>query len=182
MDRPLEFLIARVKNRAERHRSLRSAIDWGYRTLSPRTQDAFPKLAVARGGWSLELAEAVFQSEMTFIFQELLDASLIWRVPELDPSRFRMHAVLREFGLELLSHESSSMMRERLLDSLLQKFEIDNPSSLGPKLKGWLDTAEVEIENIRESLAWAWEKWTRRKGSPAIGLLERFLVSARVSA
>ena len=49
MDRPLEFLVGRSKDRSERHRSLRAAIDWSIRLLSPRARDLFPKLALARG-------------------------------------------------------------------------------------------------------------------------------------
>ncbi len=54
-----ELLVSRRKDLPERHRTLRAAIDWSYRSLPLELQRFFPRLSVFRGGWTAEAAEAI---------------------------------------------------------------------------------------------------------------------------
>ena len=51
--------MSRRRDAAERHRTLRAAIEWSYRLLSPELQRFLARLSVFRGGWTVEAAEAV---------------------------------------------------------------------------------------------------------------------------
>src|SRR5207249_2275926 len=55
-----DLLVSRQRDVTPRHRSLRATLDWSYQLLSPELQRFFNRLAIFRGGWSLEAAEAVY--------------------------------------------------------------------------------------------------------------------------
>jgi predicted ATPase/DNA-binding SARP family transcriptional activator len=54
-----ELLTSRQRDQSVRHRSLRAALDWSYRLLSPELQRFFSRLSIFRGGFTLEAAAAV---------------------------------------------------------------------------------------------------------------------------
>ncbi len=63
--RRLDLLIGRRRGVAERHRTLRAALDWSYHLLSPELRHFFARLSVFRGGWTLEAAEAIADDPLT---------------------------------------------------------------------------------------------------------------------
>jgi predicted ATPase/DNA-binding SARP family transcriptional activator/class 3 adenylate cyclase len=63
LEHRFDFLVSRRRDVAERHRTLRAAIEWSYRILSPDLQQFFACLSVFRGGWALEAADAVVSEE-----------------------------------------------------------------------------------------------------------------------
>src|SRR5262249_68504 len=68
------FLVARHRDRAERHHSLRAALEWSYRVLPEAQQRLLAQLSVFRGGWTLEAAAAVCTGETpTSILDALLE-------------------------------------------------------------------------------------------------------------
>lgn len=157
MDQPLDFLVSRVQDRADRHRSLRSTIEWSYRRLTPWSRSIFPKLAVAKGGWTLPMAEQVLEAAgLSDLLHELVDASMLKASDAGRHRRFHMHEVLREFAMELLSGDELARLQEKRLERLIEFVEIDRPAPDGPGLKEWLDRLDPELENIRDCLGWAW--------------------------
>src|SRR5262249_34888020 len=56
-----EFLVSRKRDAIDRHLTLRAAIDWSYRLLSPDLQRFFAALSVLSGAWTAEAAEALFE-------------------------------------------------------------------------------------------------------------------------
>jgi non-specific serine/threonine protein kinase len=156
MEHPLDFLVTRVKDRADRHRSLRSTFEWSYRHLSPWARNLFPKLATARGGWSLWMAEQVLQTtNLPDLLQELIDASLLRCSESGSRKRFHLHEIIREFGLELLTPEQEREIQSERIKRLLEFIQIDDPNAPGADLKAWLDGIESELENVRDCLGWA---------------------------
>lgn len=59
LDRSLSVLSRKARDIPQRQRTLLDAIDWSYRLLEVDDQLLFRRLAVFRGGWTLEAAEAV---------------------------------------------------------------------------------------------------------------------------
>jgi len=57
------FLTGRPRDVAERHRTLRAALEWSYQSLPESQQRLLARLSVFRGGWTLEAAEAVCGGE-----------------------------------------------------------------------------------------------------------------------
>jgi predicted ATPase len=175
MDRPLEFLVSRVKDRDPRHRSIRAAIDWSYRLLSLEARETFPKLALARGGWTLSTATYVLQKiGLEEIFQELCDASLLSSSVVGDSRRFTMHAVLREFAVELLEEEQREAIQDRRCAQLLDLASSAGTTRQGPRPREWLDAIAAEIENIRDCLQWAVEHGREASAAELATLLSLF--------
>src|SRR5262249_14899433 len=46
-----DFLASRRRDATDRHRTLRAAMEWSYRLLSPELRQFFARLSVFRGGW-----------------------------------------------------------------------------------------------------------------------------------
>ncbi|SDF95280.1 non-specific serine/threonine protein kinase [Lentzea fradiae] len=63
VDEPLELLTRGCRKSPSRQRSLREAIDWGYRLLAPDEQFALRRLSVFDGGFDLAAATEVCSSE-----------------------------------------------------------------------------------------------------------------------
>ncbi len=166
MNRPLEFLVSRLKDKSERHLSLRSAMDWSYRILSDPAKAAFRQMSLARGGWKLRWAEEVLKLEEANVsasIEELCESSLIRSVTQGDSIRFQLHEVFRAVGLELLGKKELEAVQDRRLLRLVQLAnELDSaeamtdPGVRATEVKAWLDELGEEVENIRDCLEWAW--------------------------
>lgn len=83
----------RPDGRPERHLALEAALDWSWQLLEPEVQEALAALAVFRGGFTLEAAEAVLGTEALDRVHELLDASLLFE----RNGRFDLYVSVREF-------------------------------------------------------------------------------------
>jgi predicted ATPase/DNA-binding SARP family transcriptional activator len=69
LQRPLDFLVSRQQGAPARQLTVRAAVDWSYRLLSPELQRFFARLSVFHGGWTLEAAEAVCGAESVQAFR-----------------------------------------------------------------------------------------------------------------
>ena len=81
----------------ERHRSLRAAIEWSHRLLDGDEADAYARLSVFSGGWTLEAAEHVADVKAGTL-AALVAKSLVRR----DGGRFSMLETLRQDATERL--------------------------------------------------------------------------------
>jgi predicted ATPase len=139
--RRLDVLVSRQQDVAARHRTLRAAIDWSYRLLTPELQALFIGLSVFRGGWTLEAAEQVC-SDFGFwildfglgtdgpINKDAQDKGLTTGPIQNPKSKIQNHKVqyadpldylmqLRECSL-ILAEAGATEMRFRMLESLQQ--------------------------------------------------------------
>lgn len=96
LDLALPLLTVGARDADERQRTLRATIEWSFHLLGERGQDALRRLAIFRGGFTLEAAEAVADADLD-VLTELVDQSLLKRT---DDDRYLMLETIREFGLE----------------------------------------------------------------------------------
>jgi predicted ATPase len=163
LERRLPLLASRSRDAPTRQRTLRATIAWSYDLLAPEEQVLFRRLAVFRGSFSLDAAEAICLVGLDLI-ESLALKSLVRRWAS---GRLGLLDTIREYALELLdaSGEADSI-RRRHADFFLAVAESAN---LNTGLPGSppqrLDIAFLEQDNIRGAMAWAF-----RSGEVQLGL------------
>lgn len=95
----------------DRHRTLRSLVDWSYGLLEPGLQRAFDVLSVFAGDFSLEHAETLLPRALaddglddggaTDLVLTLVERSMLVRTPG-EPTTYRLLETLRAYGRERL--------------------------------------------------------------------------------
>jgi predicted ATPase/class 3 adenylate cyclase len=139
----------------ERHSTLRATIAWSYDLLGEEERRLFRRLAVFRGGCTLETAEVVCDADLDTL-ASLLDKSLIRRrTGRLGEERYWMLETIREFAAEELaaSGEATPIRRrhaERMLE-IAQRAHLDEDDD---QPFDW-QVALAEREDLRAALDWA---------------------------
>jgi predicted ATPase len=134
-----------------RQQTLRATIEWSHELLDEEEKRLFGRLAVFRGGCTLNAAEAICDADVDML-QSLVDKSLV-RVR--DESRFWMLETIREYALEQLEASGEADdVRGRHAEEYLRLAEEAEPSILGVNPGEWLRRLEREHDNLRSALDW----------------------------
>jgi predicted ATPase/class 3 adenylate cyclase len=161
LERRLPLLTGGARGSSERQRTLRGAIEWSHDLLEEEERRMFARLAVFRGGWSLESAEALcgqgLAMEVLDGLSSLVDKSLVHQEEfAAGDVRFRMLETIHEFAVERLA-ESGELQdlrtgHARHFRDLAEEAE---PHLAGEGQDRWTDRLEQENENLRAALEWA---------------------------
>jgi predicted ATPase len=147
LERALPMLTGATRDAPDRQRTLAATIAWSYDLLTAEEQRLFRRLAVFRGGWTLEAAEWVADATLDAL-QSLVDKSLV-RVRD---DRFWMLETIREFAAEQLD---ASGERDDLAwrhgEHFLALAEEAQPH-IHRDSQEWIDRLEAEHDNIRAGL------------------------------
>lgn len=145
-----------------RQRTLGNAIAWSYNLLSSEEQKLFAYLSVFSGGFTLDMAEAVFaetfmQEAISDLVLSLFDKSLLQRISDENKEmRYAMLVTIREFARDRL--------REMGAETKACNWHLAYFSELARQAKPhfrstnqamWLDHFDAERDNIRAALDWA---------------------------
>ena len=163
LDQRLPLLASRSRDAPERQRTLRATIEWSYDLLEPAEQELFRRVAVFRGSFSVEAAEAIFGATLD-VLESLVVKSLVRR---LATGRLLLLDTIREYALDRLDDTAEADdMRRRHADFFLSLAWDANLDAGKLRAGGQrLDVALLEIDNFRAALAWA-----VRSGFVALGL------------
>jgi predicted ATPase/class 3 adenylate cyclase len=154
----LRLLTGGARDLPERQQTLRNTIDWSYRLLGHGDQRLFARCAVFVGGWSLEAAEAVCETDGDVdVFDgiaSLVEKSLVRQVEQEDNEpRFVMLETIREYAAELMESSSAAGdMRQRQCEYYLGLAESAPPNFTGADQEVWLGIFQREHDNIRAAL------------------------------
>jgi predicted ATPase/class 3 adenylate cyclase len=130
-----------------RQRTLRTTIAWSYDLLAEDEQQLFARLAVFRGGCTLETAEQVAEADIAGL-QSLLDKSLLRRTGE----RFWMLETIREYAHELLEQGSEiDAVQDRHAAHYVALAELAYAERFDRGLT-WVRRLEAEHDNFRAAL------------------------------
>ncbi len=144
-----------------RHQTLRSLFDWSYNLLSDDERRLFRRLSVFAGGWSLEAAATVtagLQGSADDGFEllsELTDKSLVVADLGRDEPRYNYLRPVREYAFGKLRESGERGLRRRLAAYILQTYAEANTSWPTMPTRSWLARYELELDNLRASLDWA---------------------------
>lgn len=172
MNHGLALLRWDARDLPPRQRTLRAALDWSYRLLTPDEQVVFRRLGVFAGGFSLDAAEAVTggwgetlpvanaQPSAPALFDGLasLAEKHLVRVERHEPDniRFMMLETVRQYALERLDESGErSEAFDRHLAYFLALAERAEPEFTGPDQGMWLHRVQLDHDNFRAALAWA---------------------------
>ncbi len=149
----LDGLTTALRNVPERHRSIRASFEHSWRLLSPTDGATFAKLAIFRGGFTLDAAREVMGTNAK-VLQRLVHKSLL-RFGASD--RYHIHQLLQQYAAEKLPQDSPEVKSLRRQHAEYYATFLYERASM---LKGVdqvlaLQEIRAEIENVRAACFWA---------------------------
>ena len=132
-----------------RQQTLRATIEWSHDLLPADEQRHFARLAVFRGGCTLEAVEEVCDADLDTL-QGLVDKSLLRHTDK----RFWMLETVRDYAAERLAGGGESeLIRDRHLNHFLEL--ADRAYEEQTRASDWFPVLDAEHDNIRAALDWA---------------------------
>lgn len=162
----LDFLAGELRDVPPRHRSLRAVFDHSWLLLSEPEQAVMRQLAVFRGGFEREAAEAVTGASLTLL-AALVDKSLL---QACSGGRYQMHPLLQQYAETRLRQVPTECEQARdrhchlYLDLLRQQ---DAPM----KSSGFREAQQAiraDLDNVRAAWRWALEREAIEQLRPAL--------------
>lgn len=149
IERSLDILETPARNVEPRHRTMRAAFEPTWKRLSDEEREAFMRLAVFRGGFTREAAEAVAGAPLRTL-TALVDKSLV----RVDASgRYDLHELLRQYAADKLSDVGEAQTTtQRHLAYFLKLAEQAEAHIYGREQLAWFDQLEIELDNLRAAL------------------------------
>ena len=128
--------------------------------MAEEEKAVFRRLAVFRGSFALEAAEAVCSGgdlsewEIIELLTSLVEKSLVVYQPEED--RYRLLETIRQYLLDRVEREGGeAALRGAHLDYFVLLAETAEPQFTGPKQAGWMDRLESDQDNLRAALSYS---------------------------
>jgi predicted ATPase/DNA-binding SARP family transcriptional activator len=144
-----------------RQQTLRRTVDWSHELLTEPQRLLFRRLAVFRGGWTLDAAEAVVPGPdlpahaVLDVLDRLVKQSLVVADPAGGHTRYRMLETLRQYADDRLTDAGE---REPLAAAHARFFvELGEQAEAGLRGRSqahWLRVVREEHPNLRAALAW----------------------------
>ena len=161
LEHRLPLLVGGPRNVPARQQALRDTIAWSYELLAPDDQRLFRQLSVFIGGWTVEAAETICH-DTADIFEgltSLVDHSLVRQREQADGlARFSLLETIREYGFERLEQHGELLDACQRHAAYFLALAEAAPNPLdGRQQVQWLDTLEVEHDNLRGALSWSVE-------------------------
>ncbi|MDR3690525.1 MAG: tetratricopeptide repeat protein [Fimbriimonas sp.] len=172
-------LTSRRRDIPERHRSLRSAIDWSYDLLAEELQTLFCRLCVFRGGFTIEAATEVCldadgsREACLHDLQRLQERSLLRSEPSDDgrAPRFRLLNAFREYGEERLQAEALRQIREGHAEFYLRMTAPDRPFRDVSEQTAYHLSIEQEYDNFIAALEYSISQGNLERAVSLLGIL-----------
>lgn len=164
LDDRFRLLTGGSRTALPRQQTLQATIDWSYNLLSESERTLFRRLSVFVGGWTLEAAEAVCSDETVHsgdvldLLTRLVDKSLVVKSERGQQARYRRLETIRQYARQkLVDSGEADGIRRRQADWCVRLAEEAEPNLLGAGAASWLETIDIEIDNLRAGLEWLLE-------------------------
>lgn len=107
IEQRVDFLTSTMRNMPERHRSMRAVFEWSWNLLTSDEQDVLRRLAVFRGGFTLEAAQRITHHPQMalLILNSLVEKSLLHA--QSHDAHYALHELVRQFAEEKLQAVAS---------------------------------------------------------------------------
>lgn len=161
LDDRFRLLTGGTRARA-RQQTLESAIDWSYDLLSDEEKTLFRRLSVFAGRFSLKTVEAVCAggrigaADLIDWLSLLIDKSLVHAEEHPGEMRYRLLETVREYSrAKLAASGELEALRNAHLALFLALAEEAEPRLRGVHGQVWLERLDVEHDDLRAAMAWA---------------------------
>ena len=154
----------------DRHRTLRSMIDWSYDLLTESDQQLFRLLGVFRGGFNLDALQAMCADpdmDAADAVERLVDASLVTVDATGPTTRYRLLETVREYATQRLEENGEiSDGRNRHLVHYASLGEaahrgmqhgFNEAPVTSEEHRFWIAAMGLDLANLRHALDWALE-------------------------
>jgi predicted ATPase/DNA-binding XRE family transcriptional regulator len=166
LDDRFNLLIEGNRTALPRHQTLRASIDWSWGLLTQSEQTLMRQLSVFAGGWTLEAAQAICDSNVQERMHSLVKRSLV--MIDQERGRYHFHETIRQYANEkLVESGEGKTSRDRHLAYFLSLVETAEPHLIRPEQIEWLPILDADYENIRLALEWA---LSQESAEPALKL------------
>lgn len=165
LEEQVPVLTQSLRSSPERHRTLERALDWSYDRLSAPERILFARLSVFNGGFTLAAVEAMFPSpdestgeSVVELLSALVDKSLVLLEGRGGTMRYRLLETTRQYAARRLAASGRvAAVRDAHLAWFTGYAQSVEAELDGPLQDKWLDTLELEHDNVRAALGWAAE-------------------------
>jgi non-specific serine/threonine protein kinase len=177
-DRPIGQYASADPVRAERHRTIESAIAWSYRLLSDREQRVLWRLAVFRGTFGEAEArrladDAEPDAGGAAALANLVECSMVAPLPPLEgTSRARLLEPIRAFALRRLVEHGDIRRASETHAQIFHELAVRTaPGLFGPDEQVCLERLEADHDNLRGALAWYVDEGRSEEALQLVGAL-----------
>ncbi|GHO72016.1 hypothetical protein KSC_109080 [Ktedonobacter sp. SOSP1-52] len=158
---PLRLLAGGSRDAPPRQRTLRDSIEWSYNLLDEDEKHLLARLAVFRGGCSLEAIEGICGEGLSIDVLDglasLVDKHLVQQkeMPGSEP-HFVMLEMIQEYARERLKTSGEEeTTRRRHAECFVELAERAEPELRLAGYDYWSGRLELDMENIRAALSWS---------------------------
>ena len=161
LDERFRLLTGGRRAAAERHQTLRAAVEWSYSLLTPVEQGLFDSLSVFAGSFDADAATAVAAADALDGW-DVLDAlaSLVAKsmltAEGGTTTRYRQLETLRQYGAEQRDASGATDRdRRRHAEHFAAFADATSTGLLGIDELVWAERLAADLDNVRAALAWA---------------------------
>lgn len=172
---PVEKILERLTDRFKllsrgsstalpRHQTLRALIDWSYDMLNGNEKLLLQRLSIFRGGWSFEAAEEICSDEHIDEFEIIdlltsLESKSLINVNEVNrDNRYNMLETIKEYSSEKFTDKLS--VQKKYLEFFLKMSDLQKARSNGIEQINWVRSMDLEADNLRTSIEFAFDNDT----------------------
>lgn len=148
IQRSIDFLATSTRDMPERHRSLRAVFASSWEQMSAEEQMALARLAVFRGGFTIEAASAVAGASLPSLLA-LVNKSLLKRGRA---GRFEIHELLRQFADSCLTPDDKTDARDRHARYFAAHLQALLPRLLTAEQPIFMEVIQTEVDNLRAAV------------------------------
>jgi predicted ATPase len=189
LDDRFRLLTAGRRGTLPRQQTLKALIDWSHDLLSESERLVFRRLAVFRGGWTLEAAEAVCtgdpieSGDVLDLLTRLVNKSLVLVSDTSYGMRYGFLQTIQEYAWErLIESDELDDVHRRFVSWCLETARPGEGELSGPRQDEWLLRLDAERDNFRAALAWSTREaeggsnrvWPAQAALALVGVLSRY--------
>lgn len=156
----LDLLSSGKRDTLPRQRTLRATLDWSHDLLDDGGRRLLRRLAVFRGGATLDSVEDVCagaetEEALLDTLASLVDRSLVAVREAEGEARYALLEIVRQYALEYLEASGEAEeVRGRHARHFAALVEEAEPHLTRPTRPPWIHRLNLELDNLREVLAW----------------------------